>query len=215
MAPGIAAQKAAMDCVAVSRVSHLSTKEHPEMEENQAGLESDWESTTSTICCLHGQSKQLPEMQESPFLRDGTVPLPPRSSFTEKTWGTVFRLCQKEKKNGRGFLRRKLPSSNINSTSSLSCDQKRSKIESHCLQGCFIYVTGLSGVGSVTVCLWVFKLKNHLWDYFRRTAGLFTDAIHFLSGSSLDLNFALLLFSRYLGTDRFSSSWTRRSKLLK
>lgn len=152
---------------------------------------------------------------KSPFLRDGTVPLPPRSSFTEKMWGTVFRLCQKEKKNGRGFLRRKLPSSNINSTSSLSCDQKRSKIESHCLQGCFIYVTGLSGVGSVTVCLWVFKLKNHLWDYFRRTAGLFTDAIHFLSGSSLDLNFALLLFSRYLGTDRFSSSWTRRSKLLK
>lgn len=51
------------------------------------------------------------------------------------------------------FSGKKLPSSNINSTSSLSCDQERSKIESHCLQGYFIYVTGLSGVGSVTVRL--------------------------------------------------------------
>lgn len=33
-------------------------------------------------------------------------------------------------------------------------------MESHCLQGCFIYVTGLSGVGSVTVCLLSFQIEK-------------------------------------------------------
>lgn len=41
MTPGIAGQKAAMDCVAVLRMSHLSTKEHPEMKEIQGDFESD------------------------------------------------------------------------------------------------------------------------------------------------------------------------------
>lgn len=106
--------------------------------------------------------KQVPEMRDTPFLKDRTVAFPPRSSsLTEKTWGTVTRLSQKRKKKyGRGFLRRKFPSSNINSISSLSYDQKRNKIESHCLQGCFMYMTGLSGVGRVSQSTFEFSNKK-------------------------------------------------------
>lgn len=45
------------------------------------------------------------------------------------------------------------------------------------------------------------EITIHLWDYFRRTAALFTDSFYILSGSSLDLNFSLFLFSTHLGTD--------------
>jgi len=55
---------------------------------------------------------------------------------------------------------RKFPSSNINSISGLSYDQKRSRIESHCLQRCFIYVTGLSGVGRVSQSTFEFSNKK-------------------------------------------------------
>lgn len=89
------------------------------------------------------------------------------------------------------------------------------KIETHCLQGCSrTWQDRLLWAGCHSLPL-SFQIKNHLWDYFRRTAGLFMDSIYFLSGSSLDLNFSLFLFSAHLGTDRFSPPWTRRSKHLK
>lgn len=86
--------------------------------------------------------------------------LPPRSSsLTEKAGGTATRFRQKRerKENGRGFHRRKFPSSNFNSVSGLSYDQEdRDPLSA----GVFTYVTGLSAVGRVSQPAFEFSNKK-------------------------------------------------------
>lgn len=140
------------------------------------------------------------------------LPLPRRHDEELELDLTKKKKERKKERKWQRFSQEKLPSSLFNSIPGLSYDQEETRDSpTVCRHLFYTCQDGSVWAGCHSLPSSFQEIIIHLWDYFRRTAGLFMDSIYFISGSSLDLNFSLFLFSTHL-RHRFSPSWTRRSK---